>query len=77
MQIEKGEIKVQYHLLMLHWRSRDHTKTKQENLWETNAKCFYGSERQNERKTEEKVMGISNLEEKRSPYKVLGKASKN
>jgi hypothetical protein len=29
------------------------------------------------KKMEEKVMGISNLGKKRSPYKVLGKASKN
>jgi len=31
----------------------------------------------NDRKMEEKVMGITNLEKKRSPYKVLEKASKN
>jgi hypothetical protein len=35
------------------------------------------AQRKNERKGEENIMGINNLGEGRSPYKVLGKVSKN
>ncbi len=34
------------------------------------------AQRQNERKEEQNVMGINNLGEGRSPYKVLGKVSR-
>ncbi len=37
----------------------------------------FEAQRQNEKKGEENIMGINNLGEGRSPYKVLGKVSKN
>jgi hypothetical protein len=60
-------------------RPRDHTKQNNKILEKQMQSVFvvFEAQRQNEKKGEENIMGINNLGEGRSPYKVLGKVSKN